>query len=495
MADSTHILAIDQGTTSTRAILFDGEAVPQAVAQREHAQKFPGEGWVEHDPEEIWDNTMTVCRQALAEGGARAGDVTAIGITNQRETTLLWERSSGRPLHDAIVWQDRRTADTCRRLTADGLAETVRARTGLVIDPYFSATKIAWLLDHLPDARSRARRGEIAFGTMDTFLLWRLTGGAVHATDATNACRTMLFDIHRQDWDGDLLAALDIPREILPAVRDSAADFGGTAPDLLGGGIPIGGMAGDQHAATIGQACFRPGMIKSTYGTGAFAVLNTGDTPVESHNGMLTTLAYRLDGKPTYAIEGSIFVAGAAVKWLRDRLKLIASAAETEDHARALDHTGGVYLVPAFAGLGAPHWDADARGAIVGLTLDSGVPEIARAALESVCYQTWDLTDAMADDLGRPLDSLRVDGGMVVNDWLMQFLADVLDLRVERPAVTETTALGAAYLAGLTAGIVRSLDHIEGLWRRDRAFDPNLDAAQRSRLLEGWRRALKRVRT
>ncbi len=493
------LLAIDQGTTSTRAILFDRDGTPLGVGQQEFAQHYPKPGWVEHDPEEIWSATLDVCRQALARASVGAAQVAGLGIANQRETTLLWERDSGRPLHRAIVWQDRRTADPCARLIADGHGEAVRQRTGLVIDPYFSATKIAWLLDNIPGARARAERGELAFGTIDSFLLWRLTGGRLHATDATNASRTLLFDIHRQDWDDDLLALFGVPRALLPEVRDSSADYGQVDAALFGAAIPIGGMAGDQHAATVGQACFTPGMVKCTYGTGAFAVLNTGAVPVASRNRLLTALAYRLDGKPTYALEGSIFVAGAAVKWLRDRLGIIARADETEAHARAVASTGGAYLVPAFAGLGAPYWDPNARGALVGLTLDSGVAEIARSALESVAYQSRDLLCAMDDDLaaaGRgPVGNLRVDGGMVANDWLMGFLADMLGIPVERPRIAETTALGAAFLAGLAVGVYTSTAEIAGLWASDRRFTPTMPPADRDRLYTGWQAAVARVRS
>ncbi|HEX7969932.1 MAG TPA: glycerol kinase GlpK, partial [Stellaceae bacterium] len=443
-----YILAIDQGTTSTRAMIFDAGGKPRTQAQRELTQHYPRPGWVEHDAEEIWQATLDTCRAVLAEGKMRPADVAAIGITNQRETTVVWERKTGRPIARAIVWQDRRTAQRCAELTAARHSELVRARTGLVIDPYFSATKIAWLLDNTEGARAAAERGDLAFGTVDCFLLWRLTGGAVHATDATNAARTLLFNIHRQDWDDELLALFGVPRALLPEVRDNAGDFGGTASRLFGAPIAIAGMAGDQQAATIGQACFAPGMIKSTYGTGCFAVLNTGAEALASRHRLLTTLAYRLEGKPTYAIEGSIFVAGAAVQWLRDGLGLIARADQSADLARAADPARRVYVVPAFTGLGAPYWDADARGAIFGLTRDVGRAELVRATLEASCYQTRDLIEAMRADGAAPA-SLRVDGGMVVNDWFAQCLADTLGLPVERPRFTETTVLGAAALAGL----------------------------------------------
>ncbi len=487
------VLAIDQGTTSSRAILFDRAGAPVSVAQQEFRQYFPHDGWVEHDPEEIWQSTLDVVRGALAKADAAASEVAAIGITNQRETVVLWERETGRPLHKAIVWQDRRTAEVCARLVADGQGELVQARSGLVVDPYFSATKAAWLLDNVAGARDRARRGELALGTIDSFLLWRLTGGRVHATDATNASRTMLFDIHRQDWDADLLALFDVPREVLPEVRDSSADFGTAEAEIFGAAVPVTGIAGDQQAAAFGQACFEPGMIKSTYGTGCFVLVNTGADATASRNRLLTTLAYRLDGVPTYAIEGSIFVAGAAVKWLRDQVGLIARADESEALARAAADSAGVYIVPAFVGLGAPYWDAGARGAIVGLTLDTGRAEIVRAALEAIAYQTRDLMEAMAADGSAAPLALRVDGGMVVNDWAMQFLADILDVPVERPAVTETTALGAACLAGLYTGFYPSLEAIAAQWSRERAFEPAMGSDERERRYAGWRTAVKRV--
>jgi glycerol kinase len=490
----SHILALDQGTTSTRAVLFDAEGTPRTQAQRELTQHYPQPGWVEHDPEEIWQASLETCRAALAQAKLGARDVAAFGITNQRETTVLWERATGRAIAPAIVWQDRRTAERCARHAAEGHGALVQERTGLVIDPYFSATKIAWLLDQVPGARRAAEQGALAFGTIDSFLLWRLTGGAVHATDATNAARTLLFDIHAQDWDEQLLALFQVPRSLLPVVRDNAAPFGGTAAELFGAPIAIAGMAGDQQAATIGQACFAPGMIKSTYGTGCFAVLNTGAAAVTSRHRLLTTLAYRLDGRPTYAIEGSIFVAGAAVQWVRDGLGLIARADETETAARAADPARRVYMVPAFTGLGAPYWDAEARGAIFGLTRDVGRPEILRAALEAACYQTRDLIEAMRADGTNPT-TLRVDGGMVVNNWLVQCLADTLGLPVERPRFTETTVLGAAALAGLTVGLYPSLDTLAGRWQRDALFEPALDAAERESRYAGWRDAVARVRS
>jgi glycerol kinase len=495
MPDTKYVLAIDQGTTSSRAIVFDHSGHIVETGQIEHEQIFPRAGWVEHDAEEIWKNVREVVGLALTRANLTYKDIAAVGITNQRETAVVWDRTTGKPVYNAIVWQDRRTADFCDRLKRDGHEDFVRERTGLVIDAYFSATKLAWMLDHVPGARQAAENGALAFGTVDSFLLWRLTGGRVHATDATNASRTMLFDIAAQEWDQELLRALDIPPSVLPDVRDCSGEFGATEPELFGAAIPILGIAGDQQAATVGQACFEPGMSKSTYGTGCFLLVNTGERFVASRNRLLTTVAYRLDGRTTYALEGSIFVAGAAVQWLRDGLGVIRGAAETEALARDLPSTEGVYLVPAFTGLGAPHWDPDARAAILGLTRDSGVAHLARAALEAVGYQTADLVDAMAADMGgTKLETLRVDGGMVVNDWLCQFLADVLDRPVERPAVVETTALGAAYLAGLAAGVYGSLDAVAGAWRLERRFEPRMHAAERQRLLDGWRRAVVRVR-
>ncbi len=494
MSDAGHVLAIDQGTTSTRAIVFDRQGLPVGVARREFPQHYPADGWVEHDPEDIWRDTIAVLREAVAEAKLGASDIAAIGITNQRETTVVWDRRTGEPIHRAIVWQDRRTADTCRKLVEEGCGPLVRAKTGLLIDAYFSATKVAWILDHVPGARERAERGELCFGTIDSFLLHRLTGGRVHATDATNASRTMVFDIHRQDWDDELLALFRIPRAMMPEVLDSSAEFGATEPDLLGRPIPITGIAGDQQAATFGQACFEPGMVKSTYGTGCFALLNTGDKPVESRSNMLTTVAYRLDGRPTYALEGSIFVAGAAIKWLRDGLGIITHASQTDDLATRVPDSHGVYLVPAFVGLGAPHWDPHARAAISGLTLDAGPAHIARAALEAVAFQTRDLRDAMVSDWPAPAKALRVDGGMAANDWLCQFLADMLDLPVERPAVIETTALGAASLAGLKAGVYSDQAALAAAWRCDRRFEPRMEGAKRARLYEGWLDAVQRVR-
>ena len=486
------ILAIDQGTTSSRALVFNASAEVVASAQAEFPQRYPVEGWVEHDPEAIWSSTLATARQALLAAERDGGQVVAIGVTNQRETTLVWERESGAPVYNAIVWQDRRTASACRELEAQGLAETVRSRSGLLLDPYFSATKAAWILSHVDGARGAARAGRLAFGTVDSFLLWRLTGGRTHATDATNASRTNLYDIRRGDWCEELCTLFDVPRAMLPQVRDCSADFGCTAPELFGRPIPILGVIGDQQAAGVGQCGFSPGDVKTTFGTGGFLVVNTGDTPVDSHHRLLTTVAYRLDGRSTYALEGSIFVAGAAVQWLRDGLGLIRTAAETEGLARSLQGNGGVYLVPAFTGLGAPHWDPDARGALFGLTRASGAAELARAALESVCYQTLDLFTAVADD-GVRLGAMKVDGGMAANDWMLQFLADVTGLSMERPAGLETTALGAAYMAGRACGVYGDEAAFTALPRRRRRFDPQMAAGVRERLLDGWREAVRRT--
>jgi glycerol kinase len=486
------LLAIDQGTTSSRAVVFDLEGSRLGAAQRELPQAYPRPGWVEHDPVRIWEDTVACVREALARAGCAAAEVAALGITNQRETTIVWERASGRPIHPAIVGQDRRTSETCAR-HADA-AEAIAERTGLVVDPYFSATKIGWILDHVPGARARAAAGELAFGTVDSWLLWHLTGGRLHATDATNASRTLLFDIRSQRWDPDLLARFGVPAALLPEVRDCAADFGATEAALFGAPIPIRGIAGDQQAATVGQACLVPGMIKSTYGTGCFMVLNTGTALRRSRHRLLSTVAYRLDGEVTYALEGSIFVAGAAVQWLRDALHLIEHAGETAELARSVEDTGGVYLVPAFTGLGAPYWDPDARGALLGLTRDSGIAHLARAALEAVCFQTRDLLGAMADDAGAPTE-LRVDGGMVVNGWLAQCLADIARLPVVRPRVVESTALGAALLAGLGAGVYGSLEEISRVWQAEARFTPAMDGARADALYAGWREAVARVRS
>ncbi|SFJ83902.1 glycerol kinase [Bosea sp. OK403] len=496
MGAARHILAIDQGTTSSRAILFDEGLRAVASAQQEFTQHFPASGWVEHEPEDLWESVLATCRAAIAKANLSAGDVAAIGITNQRETTLIWDRSTGRAIHRAIVWQDRRTAEACAKLVEAGHEALVAGRTGLRIDPYFSATKIAWLLDNVPGARRRAEAGELAFGTVDSFLLWRLTGGAVHATDATNAARTMLFDIGRGVWDAELLALFRVPAALLPEVKDCAALFGESAPEHFGKPIPVRGIAGDQQAATIGQACFSPGMVKSTYGTGCFALLNTGAAPVASKHRLLSTIAYQFGGERTYALEGSIFIAGAAVQWLRDGLGIIEKASETGPLAQAADPAQEVYLVPAFVGLGAPHWDAQARGAMFGLTRNSGPREFARAALESVCYQTLDLIEAMRADwpaAGQGQSVLRVDGGMVASDWTMQRLADILDLAVDRPLVLETTALGAAYLAGLDAGLLPEPDRFADLWRLDRRFSPAMAGSERERKVAGWRDSVRRT--
>jgi len=474
--------------------MFNEASEVLAVAQQEFPQHFPQDGWVEHDPEDIWSSTLAVTRQAIAEAGIDAAQVTAIGITNQRETTVIWDRVTGEPIHNAIVWQDRRTADYCESQRAAGLETLVTAKTGLLLDPYFSATKVKWLLDNVAGARARAERGELAFGTIDSFLLWRLTGGQSHKTDATNASRTMLFNIHDQTWDAELLAELDIPAALLPQVEDSAADFGMAQASLFGAAIPIAGMAGDQQAALIGQCCFEDGMTKSTYGTGCFVIMNTGSLAVKSTSKLLTTVAYRLNGQVTYGLEGSIFIAGAAVQWLRDGLGLIKHAAETEAIATAHPDARGVYLVPAFTGLGAPYWDASARGAILGLTRDTGIADIVTATLQSVCYQTRDLMDAMAGDGVKPT-ALRVDGGMVANDWIAQCLADLVPIPVVRPRVTETTALGAAYLAGLQSGVFASTSVLAEQWRQEQEFLPQMPEAQSMALYEGWQAAVARVRS
>jgi len=492
---ATFLLAIDQGTTNTRAMIFDARGRTVATAQRELPQIFPQPGWVEHDPEIIWQDCVNVCRDAVAQANIPPASLAGIGITNQRETTILWDRATGVPIHNAIVWQDRRTEPICRRLESDGIEALVTARTGLLLDPYFSATKITWLLDNVDGARKRAEAGELAFGTIDCFILWRLTGGARHLTDATNASRTMLFDIHRQAWDDELLKIFGIPPALLPEVADNTASFGETAADPFGTAVPILGMAGDQQAATIGQACLSPGMIKSTYGTGCFALLNTGKSPVSSTNRLLTTTAFRLDGKAQFALEGSIFVAGAAVQWLRDGLGIIQDAAETTALAEAADPGSGVYLVPAFTGLGAPYWDSGARASIYGLTRDAGKAEIARATLESIGFQTRDLFEAMAADGASPPTTLRVDGGLTRNDWAMQFLADLLAIPVERPEITETTALGAAYLAGLQAGLYANASEMAENWARDRLFEPSMAADERDDRYAGWRDAVRRTRT
>ncbi len=488
-----HILAIDQGTTSTRAMLFSAAGDCDIVAQQELEQFYPEDGWVEHDPEEIWQAVINVCRQVLAQAAKKGIQVAGIGITNQRETTVVWDRTTSEPIYRAIVWQDRRTADFCDELRHAGHETQVAAATGLLIDPYFSATKLRWILDRVPDARKRAEAGELAFGTIDSFLLWRLTGGQVHATDVTNASRTMLYNIHQLQWDEKLLKLLDIPTTLLPTVKDCADDYGKTEPELFGTALPIGGIAGDQQAAAIGQGCIVAGMIKSTYGTGCFMLLNTGKEPCQSRHRLLTTIAYRVKGETSYALEGSIFVAGSAIQWLRDGLKLIKKTRDIEGLVAALPTNRGVYMVPAFTGLGAPHWDPHARGAIFGLTRDTGIPEIARATLESVGYQTVDLMTAMKKDVAAGSWTLRVDGGMAENDWFLQFLADILDMPVERPHNTETTALGAAWLAAVQFGLLPSLTVAAEYWQSAARFTVQIDSDSRAALLRGWQSAVSRV--
>ena len=491
MSRPDYLLAIDQGTTSTRAILFDAAGGVHHTARRPVRQIHPHPGWVEHDADAIWQDVVACCREAIA--AADGAPIAAIGISNQRETTVLWDRQTGRPVANAIVWQDRRTAPVCEEWRAAGLEELVAERTGLIIDPYFSASKIRWLLDTVPGLADEARAGRIAFGTIDSFLLWRLTGGRLHATDVTNASHTMLFDLRRLAWDDELLAALGVPRAVLPETMDSDGDFGETAPELFGGPIPIAGVAGDQHAAVIGQACFRPGLVKSTYGTGAFALVNTGPMPARSRHRLIATLCYRLRGETAYALEGSIFTAGAALDWLCRGLRAAQSADALDALAAAADPRQRVYFVPALAGLGAPHWSAAARGAISGLTAGCGLPEIARAALEAVAYQTRDLVAAMASDTGLPIETLRVDGGLAANGWAMQFLADILPARVERPATIETTAWGAAYIAGLARGLCPEPAAMMAGWHGARQFAPAMDAAEREERYAGWRRAVAGV--
>jgi len=489
-----HILAIDQGTTSSRAILFDKDLGVVATAQEEFEQHYPASGWVEHDADDLWTSTAGTSREVIERAGLASEDIAAIGITNQRETTLVWDRATGRPVHNAIVWQDRRTGDLCRRLRDEGCEAQVTEITGLLLDPYFSATKLKWILDNVEGARARAEAGELAFGTVDSWLIWRLTGGKVHVTDATNAARTMLFDIRKGVWSEDMCRMLDIPMSMLPEVHDCASDFGMTRPDLFGREIPIMGIAGDQQAATIGQACFRPGMLKSTYGTGCFALLNTGDAPVASKNRLLTTIAYQMDGKRTYALEGSIFIAGAVVQWLRDGLQIIRAAAETQGLAERADPGQDLVLVPAFTGLGAPYWNAECRGGVFGLTRNSGPAEFARAALESVGYQTRDLLEAMRADWSAEGDTaLRVDGGMSASDWAMQFLADILGAPVDRPKVLETTAMGAAWLAGQRAGLYPTMEEFSKTWALERSFAPAMESDARDARYERWKRAVAAV--
>jgi glycerol kinase len=490
MQISNCILAIDQGTTSTRAIIFAPDSSIIAVAQQEFAQHYPHDGWVEHDPEDIWTSTIVVCREAVSKAIAKGARIAAIGVTNQRETTVVWDRSTGQTIYNAIVWQDRRTADSCRTLQEQGLFEAVNSRTGLLLDPYFSASKVAWILDNVEGARDKARAGELAFGTIDSFLIWRLTDGKVHATDVTNASRTNLFNIHDMAWDDKLLEIFNVPKSVLPEVKECADDYGHTTEELFGFSLPILGVAGDQQAASIGQCCFQPGAIKSTYGTGCFVMLNTGTQAFASKNKLLTTVAYTIKGKTHYALEGSIFIAGAAVQWLRDGLGLIRSASETEALAKSVEDDHGVFMVPAFAGLGAPHWAPDARGAIYGLTRGTTNAHFVRAALESVCYQTTDLMQAMAED-GVSIHKIRVDGGMVGNNWLCQFLANILNITVERPQILETTALGAAYLAGLQAGIYASIEDLASRNKVDVEFNSTMDKTSREQLLKGWQSAVQ----
>ncbi|MBU2862774.1 glycerol kinase GlpK [Reinekea forsetii] len=486
-----YILSIDQGTTSSRAILFDVAGKIVHTSAQEFEQIFPENGWVEHDPNAIWDTTLTVAKDVLSKVDTK--DVVGMGITNQRETTLVWDKHTGEPIYNAIVWQDRRTADYCHRLKAQGVEESVTQKTGLVLDPYFSATKVRWILENVPDAREKATKGDLLFGTVDSFLLWRLTNGAVHATDATNASRTLLFNIHTQQWDSTLLSLFDIPETMLPEVKDCDSVFGDAHKDLLGVSLPIAGIAGDQQAALIGQACFSSGMVKSTYGTGCFVIANTGDKAIASHNKLLTTVGYRIQGKTTYAIEGSIFMAGATMQWLRDGIGLIDHASESLAMAESVGAHQSVYLVPAFTGLGAPYWNPEARGALVGMTRDTGPKEIVTAGLQSVAYQTRDLLEAMAKDGLDEIKRIRVDGGMVVNDWAMQFLSDVLHVKVDRPEVTETTALGAAMLVGLALGVFHSLDELSELWAEEREFEMAMPQAQSEQLYKGWVRAVKGV--
>lgn len=489
----TYILAIDQGTTSSRAILFDREMQITAKAQEEFPQHYPASGWVEHDPSDLWSTTARTCREVIERAGISATDITAIGITNQRETTLVWDKVTGIPIYNAIVWQDRRTADYCRELRDAGHEEMVTKRTGLLLDPYFSGTKLNWVLDNVDGARERAEAGELLFGTVDSFLIWKLTGGKEHVTDATNAARTLMYDIRKGRWSSKICDLLDIPMAMLPEVKDCAADFGMTRADLFGHEIPILGVAGDQQAATVGQACFEPGMLKSTYGTGCFALLNTGDTIVESKNRLLGTIAYQFDGKPTYALEGSIFIAGAVVQWLRDGLQIIREAAETQPLAETADPEQSVIMVPAFTGLGAPYWNAECRGAVYGLTRNSGPAEFARAALESVGYQTRDLLEAMTADWGGTKDTatLRVDGGLSANDWAMQFLSDIIAAPVDRPIGLETTALGAAWLAGMRAGIYPNQQEFSETWALERRFEPQMGEDLRTSKYTAWKKAVQ----
>ncbi|MCV6624283.1 MAG: glycerol kinase GlpK [Cellvibrionaceae bacterium] len=489
-----YILSIDQGTTSSRAIVFSSQGEAIATGQEEFTQHYPNNGWVEHNADDIWQSTLRSCHAAIKNAGISSDEILGIGITNQRETTIIWDRATGEPIANAIVWQDRRTSDYCQQLRSQGHEQSIQEKTGLLLDPYFSASKIRWLLDSIPGARAKAEAGELAFGTVDSFLLWKLSNGKEHATDATNASRTMLFNIHEQCWDEELLKLFDIPPSLLPEVKDCAADYGHSASELFGQELPILGIAGDQQAALIGQACFEPGMAKSTYGTGCFFMLNTGEQALNSSNRLLTTVAYRLQGKTHYALEGSIFIAGAAIQWLRDGLHLISDAAETEALAKQTDSDHGVYLVPAFTGLGAPYWDPEARGALFGLTRDTGIKELVTAGLESVCYQTKDLQKAMEADGQRPVN-IRVDGGMTKNNWVLQKLADILGATIDRPSCVETTALGAAYLVALQAGVLESSESIANLWQLDKRFEAQLSKHERDRRYQGWQDAVSRVRS
>jgi glycerol kinase len=489
-----YILALDQGTTSSRAILFDHAGGIAAVAQREFAQHFPKPGWVEHDPTEIWETQLAVAREALATADVDAASIAALGITNQRETTVVWDRRTGKPIHQAIVWQDRRTADFCASLREKGHADMVRERSGLVLDPYFSGTKVRWILNNVPGARADADAGHLAFGTIDSWLIWNLTGGKVHATDVSNASRTMLFNIHDADWDSELLEMLDVPASVLPEVCASSGRIADTLPDLLGQSIPIAGIAGDQQAALFGQVCVKPGMVKNTYGTGCFMLMNTGTKAVKSENNLLTTVAWKIGDEVTYALEGSVFIGGAVVQWLRDGLGIIEESKDVEALAMSVDSSDGVFLIPAFAGLGAPHWDAYARGTIVGLTRGSTAAHIARAALESIAFQSADLVHAMESDSGISLSGMRVDGGASANDLLMQFQSHLLGVPVVRPEVLETTALGAAYLAGLAVGYWKNVDEVSAMWQEDRVFDPDMSVPERTERTRNWRRALARSR-
>jgi glycerol kinase len=489
-----YVLALDQGTTSSRAIVFDDQSGIVAVAQKEFTQIFPKPGWVEHDADEIWSTQIGVAAEAVAKAGIGPGDIAAIGITNQRETTVVWDRTTGKPVHNAIVWQSRQTMEICDALKAKGLADTFRRKTGLVIDAYFSGTKVKWILDNVAGAREKAERGDLLFGTIDTWLIWKLTAGKVHVTDYSNASRTLMYNIRDLKWDEEILAELAVPASMLPAVRPSSEIYGHTDPAVFfGAAVPIAGAAGDQQAALFGQTCFQPGMAKNTYGTGCFMLMNTGEKVYESDNGLLTTIAWGLDGKVEYALEGSIFIAGAAVQWLRDSLRLIETAADSEYYARKVKDAAGVYVVPAFVGLGAPYWDMKARGAILGLTRGSGKANIIRAALDSMAYQTKDVLSAMEADSAIKLQALKVDGGAVGNNILMQFQADILGVPVDRPQVTETTALGAAYLAGLATGVWSDKDSLVSNWKLDTRFTPQMDDAEAARLYKGWRKAVARA--